>query len=191
MSEPFVGEIILCGFNFAPTGWALCNGQLLPIAQYDTLFNLIGTTYGGDGQTTFALPDLRGRVPLGQGQGPSLQNRTIGEFAGNEAVTLTVPQLPSHTHPIDTSAFSATTKCKNGPGNQATPVGNVHATEAAGATMVYSNAVANATMNAETATVSGAVTVAPTGGSTAHGNMQPFLTMNFCISLFGIFPSQS
>src|SRR4051812_1943030 len=191
MSEPFVGEIILCGFNFAPNGWALCDGSLLAIAQYDTLFNLIGTTYGGDGQTTFALPDLRGRVLVSMGQGPGTSNYAIGQLTGSESITLTVPQLPSHTHPIDTSAFTATTKCKNGPGNQATPVGNVHATEAAGVTMPYSNAAADATMNPEPATVGGTITVTPAGGGAAHGNMQPFLTMNFCISLFGIFPSQS
>jgi microcystin-dependent protein len=190
MGTPYVGEIILVGFTFAPVGWALCDGHLLPIAQNDTLFQLIGTTYGGDGQTTFAVPDLRGRIPIGQGQGPSLQNYIIGQVAGSEAVTLTVNQIPNHTHTVNSSGLTATAKCRTGTpvANQRTPVGNVHAVEAAGVTMPYSSAAPDAVMNADPVTISG--NTAATGTSTAHDNRQPFLTMNYCISLFGVFPSQ-
>ena len=188
MGTPYVGEIILVGFNFAPVGWALCQGQLLPIAGNDTLFNLIGTTYGGDGQTTFALPDLRGRIPLGQGQGPGLQNYVIGEVGGSETVALTVNQIPSHTHTINSSGLTATAKCRTGaPANQRTPVANVHAGEAAGVTMPYSSAAPDALMNADPVTISG--NTAPTGASGGHENRQPYLTMNYCISLLGVFPS--
>jgi microcystin-dependent protein len=189
MSDPYVGEIILVGFNFAPVGWAFCNGQLLPIAEYEALFALIGTTYGGDGEETFALPDLRGRIPTGGGQGPGLQNYILGEAGGTEAITLTLQQLATHTHAVDPSSFTATAKCKNGPGNERTPVGNVHAVEAAGVTMPFSSAAPDATMNANPVAVSGPVTVAAVGGSQPHDNLQPFLAMNFCISLFGFFPS--
>jgi microcystin-dependent protein len=185
---PYVGEIILVGFNFEPVGWAFCDGRLLPISENETLFQLIGTTYGGDGQTTFALPDLRGRIPVGAGQGPGLQNRTLAEIGGSEAITLTVPQLAPHTHTIDTSGLTASLKCKAGPGNQRTPVGNVHAIEAAGATMPYSSAPATATMGSGPVNISG---MAEAGGIEPHENMQPYLTLNFCISLFGIFPSPS
>jgi len=127
MSQPFIGQIVLVGFNFAPPGWAFCNGQLLPIAEYDALFALIGTTYGGDGQTTFALPDLQGRVPIHQGQGPGLQNYLIGEVSGVEQVTITATQMPQHTHALDGSAITATVRCRNGAGNQLTPVASVPA----------------------------------------------------------------
>lgn len=183
----YVGEIILVGFNFAPAGWAFCDGSLLPISENETLFQLIGTTYGGDGESTFALPDLRGRIPLGTGQGPALQNYTLAQTGGSETITLTVTQLPSHAHPIDTSALTASLKCRNGAGNQRTPVGNVHAIEAAGATMPYSSASANATMNGDPIDITG---VADAGGIEPHDNIQPYLGLNFCISLFGVFPGQ-
>jgi microcystin-dependent protein len=189
MSDPYIGQIILVGFNFAPVGYALCNGQLLAIAEYETLFNLIGTTYGGDGQETFALPDLRGRVPLGTGQALNLQPYILGDAAGSETTTLSLTQLAPHTHTINTSAFAATVKCRNAPGDQQSPKGNVHAIEAAGATMPYSSAPADATMNANPAAISGPITVTSTGGTDAHGNVQPFLTLNFCIALFGVFPA--
>jgi microcystin-dependent protein len=188
MGVPYVGEIILVGFNFAPVGWALCDGQLLPISENETLFQLIGTTYGGDGQTTFALPDLRGRVPIGTGQGPGLQNRILGEAAGTEAIALTVQHIPPHSHPVDTSALAVNLKCKNGPGNQRTPVGNVPAIEAAGATMPYSSAATNATMAAAPVSITG---MAEAGGIQSHDNMQPYVALNYCISLFGVFPSQT
>ena len=188
MSSPYVGEIILVGFNFAPVGWAVCDGQLLPIAENETLFQLIGTTYGGDGEETFALPDLRGRIPIGTGQGPGTQNYLLAESGGTETIVPTLAQLGAHTHAIDTSTFTAAASCKNGPGNERTPVGNVHASEAAGVTMPYSSAAPDGSMNVNPLAVSG-LTVAPAGGTAAHDNMQPFLTMNFCISLFGVFPS--
>jgi microcystin-dependent protein len=188
MGVPYVGEIILVGFDFAPVGWALCDGSLLPISENETLFQLIGTTYGGDGQTTFALPDLRGRIPIGSGQGPGLQNRILGETGGTEAVALTVQQIPSHSHAVDTSGLTASLRCKAGPGNQRSPVGNVHAIEAAGATMPYSSAEPNATMSGVPVDISG---MSEAGGIDSHDNMQPYLTLNYCISLFGVFPSQT
>lgn len=124
MSQPYIGQILLAGFNFAPVGYAFCNGALLPIAQYDALFNLIGTTYGGDGQTTFALPDLRGRIPIGPG---GSQGFTIGQTGGTENVTLSTTQLPQHSHAIDISALTATARCRNGQGNQLTPVADAPA----------------------------------------------------------------
>jgi microcystin-dependent protein len=190
MSDPYIGQIIVAAFNFAPVGYALCDGQLLQIADYEALFQLIGTTYGGDGQTTFAVPDLRGRIPIGTGQAPGLASYTIGEASGAETATLNLTQLASHTHAINTSAFTATTKCKNGLGDRQTPEGNLHAIEAAGATMPYSNATANGTMNANSAAFTGAISVTSVGGTDAHDNVQPYLSLNFCISLFGVFPSQ-
>ena len=191
MSNPYVGEIILVGFNFAPVGWAICDGRLLPISENETLFQLIGTTYGGDGEETFALPDLRGRIPIGTGQGPGTQNYLLAESGGTETIIPTPAQLGAHTHAIDTSTFTGAASCKNGPGNERTPVGNVHAVEAAGVTMPYSSAAPDGSMNVNPLAVSGSITVAPAGGTDAHDNMQPFLTMNFCISLFGVFPSSS
>src|SRR5262245_43462552 len=137
MSSPYVGQIILVGFNFAPNGFLPCDGSLQPIAQYDVLFNLIGTTYGGDGMTTFGLPDLRGRVPMAQGTGPGLTPRTIGEMGGSEASTLTTANLPVHTHAIDATDVTAAVACKTGAGNSQSPVGNIPAGEAAGVTMTY------------------------------------------------------
>jgi microcystin-dependent protein len=130
MSQPYIGQIILVGFNFAPPGWAFCQGQLLPIAENDALFALIGTTFGGDGESTFALPDLRGRAPVHRGQGPGLQNYQLGEAGGVEVVTLVATQLPQHSHAVDFSSLSGTLRCRNGSANQLTPVGGVPAVEA-------------------------------------------------------------
>jgi microcystin-dependent protein len=173
MGQPYVGEIRMFAGNFNPAGWMFCAGQLLPISQYETLFNLIGTTYGGDGQSTFALPDLRGRVPIHQGTlGGS--NYTIGELAGSETVTLTTNQIPSHNH-----ALQATT----GAGSALAPTGLVlsQPTGIAGP-QTYVTPTA-ATPLANTSTI--------TGGSQPHENMQPYLVVSFIISLFGIFPSQN
>jgi microcystin-dependent protein len=167
MSTPFVGEIRMFGGNFAPAGWAFCMGQLLPISENETLFVLIGTTYGGDGESTFALPDLRGRVPIHQGQG-----HTIGEMGGTEQVTLTQQQIPSHTHAM----FGST----NPASPLALPAGSVVAGNAA--TPLYDGAP---TQNMSANAVTGA------GGSQPHDNMAPYLCISFIISLFGIFPSQS
>jgi microcystin-dependent protein len=177
MSEPFIGEIRMVGFNFAPRGWALCNGQLLSIAQNTALFSLLGTTYGGNGQTTFALPDLRGRVPLHQGQGPGLTPRTIGESSGTETVTLLSSQMPAHNHTL--AAF-------NSPGSLDTPTGNVIAN------IVDPNTGGPATLFSATAdTTMNPASIGISGGNQPHENMQPYLCVNFVIALEGIFPSRN
>jgi microcystin-dependent protein len=168
MSSPYVGEIRMFAGNFAPAGWMLCQGQLLPISEYETLFNLIGTTYGGDGESTFALPDLQGRFPMHVGQG-----FVQGQQSGVESVTLTVNQIPAHNHPA---------LCSPGSGDSESPVGKYWSTDPAGNTAAYNEA-------AGSAMAGGAV--APIGGDQPHDNMPPFLALNFIISLFGIFPSQS
>ena len=169
MSSPFVGEIRLFGGNFAPAGWAFCQGQLMAISENEVLFNLIGTTYGGDGQQTFALPDLQGRLPMHMGTGPGLSARTIGEEGGVETVTLTVNQIPNHSHvPLAVS----------GSGNQSTPQNGVWAGVT---TSIYTSNPPNTAFNP---TLGG-----NTGGSQPHDNLMPFLAVSFIISLFGIFPS--
>lgn len=172
MSTPYVGEIRMFGGNFAPAGWMLCQGQLLPISEYEVLFQLIGTTYGGDGQSTFALPDLRGRLPVHQGQGPGLSSRVIGEGLGTESVTVTTGQLPVHSHAA--SGRDDTNVNVNAQGMVGGhPVKNVY----------RSSPALNATMSASSITAA--------GGSQPHNNVMPFLCINFIISLFGIFPSQT
>lgn len=191
MSQPYVGQIILVGFNFAPAGWAFCQGQLLAISENETLFQLIGTTYGGDGQSTFGLPDLRGRAPVEMGVGPGLSSYLLGETFGAETMPLTQNQIPAHAPTLDTNSISAAPRCKSTAANQRTPAGNVAALEAAGVTMTYSN-VADALMRDQSAVVTGnpgTVTAGSAGGNQPHNNMQPSLVMNYCISLFGIFPS--
>jgi microcystin-dependent protein len=167
MAQPYVGEIRMFAGNFAPAGWMFCEGQLLPISEYETLFNLIGTTYGGDGQSTFALPDLRGRVPLHFGNG-----FTLAETGGVETVTLTVSQIPAHSHPFLASTNNATTT---------NAAANVPATTPNYTPYIVANA--NSAMNAQSTT--------STGGSQPHDNFQPYLCVDFIISLFGIFPSQT
>jgi microcystin-dependent protein len=169
MSQPYVGEIRMFAGNFAPAGWMFCEGQLLPISEYETLFNLIGTTYGGDGQSTFALPDLRGRLPIHQGGG-----FTLAETGGVEEVTLTVSQIPAHSHP-----YLATTNFTN----SGAPTGNVVGQNALGNAKLYSSVNPTAAM----ATSS----ISATGGSQPHSNFQPYLCISFIISLFGVFPSQT
>jgi microcystin-dependent protein len=171
MSSPFIGEIRMFGGNFAPAGWAFCSGQLMPISENDALFALIGTTYGGDGQETFGLPDLQGRLPMHMGTGAGLTTRVIGESGGVETVTLTVNQIPVHSHaPLAVS----------GNGNQATPQNGVWAGVT---TSIYTTNPPNIAFNA---TLGG-----NTGGSQPHENLMPFLAVSFIISLFGIFPSQN
>ncbi len=167
MAQPYVGEIRMFAGNFAPAGWMFCEGQLLPISEYETLFNLIGTTYGGDGQSTFALPDLRGRVPLHFGNG-----FTLAETGGVETVTLTVSQIPAHSHP-----FLGTSS----PGNATGALGNVLAESTT--VSMFTNSAPTIAMAAGTCT--------STGGSQPHDNFQPYLCVDFIISLFGIFPSQT
>jgi microcystin-dependent protein len=173
MGQPYIGEIRLVGFNFAPAGWAFCNGQLMAISENETLFNLIGTTYGGDGQSTFALPNLQSRVIIHQGQGPGLSNYIIGEIAGVETVTVTTAQLPIHNH---------TANCSSSAGSESSPVGHIWSADAAGLTAEYSNSQ-NGQMNA--------AAIGQSGGNQPHENRMPFLAMNYIISLFGIFPSQT
>ncbi|HZG54389.1 MAG TPA: tail fiber protein [Pyrinomonadaceae bacterium] len=162
MSEPFLSEIRIMSFVFAPKGWALCNGQLLPINQNQALFSLLGTTYGGDGRVNFALPDLRGRTPIHVGSG-----HTLGEKAGEQAHTLSIGELPTHTHALNANTGTG----------QNNPPGAVLGKAAAN---MYGPPTALAAM---------ANSVLNTGGSQAHLNMQPFLTLSFCIALQGIFPS--
>jgi len=180
MSDPFIGEIRMFAGTFAPNGWALCDGQLLSIAQNTALFSLLGTTYGGDGRTTFGLPDLRGRVAIHPGQGPGLSNYILGEKSGAEQVTLTTNQIPAHTH-----AASGTIQAKNGQPDESNPGGQVPATLTNG-TEGYAE-TPNTTMLANGVNV----TVGNTGGSQPHTNIQPFQCVNFIIALFGIFPSRS
>lgn len=202
MSEPFLGQIILVPYNFAPRGWAFCNGQLLPISQNTALFSLLGTTYGGNGQTTFALPDLRGRVPISSGQGLGLQNYVLGEVGGSEAVTLTTSQLPSHTHqlPAHTHQAPAHTHQVTALTDSAStgiPTDNLPAAAARG-TNLYAPPSANTTTMAPTMIQSGgdldtssaAPQVQSTGGSQPFDNRVPFLTLNYCIALQGIFPTR-
>jgi len=171
MSSPFIGEIRMFGGNFAPAGWAFCNGQLMAISENDALFTLIGTTYGGDGQSTFGLPDLQGRLPMHMGTGPGLTTRTIGEMGGVESVTLTTNQIPVHTHvPLAVSTN----------GNQSTPQNGVWA---GAPDSRYSSGAPNLAMNPSL--------VGAAGGSQPHDNLMPFLAISFIISLFGVFPTQN
>ncbi len=174
MSEPYLGMIILVPYNFAPRGWAFCAGQILPIAQNTALFALLGTTFGGNGQTTFALPDLRGRVPMGAGQGPGLDPYSLGTVLGTEEITLTVNQMPAHGHPATANAI-------DDDGSSGSPTGKSLASINNG----YAAGNPTAVMNA------GVVKVANAGGSQPHDNMQPCLALNYCIALEGIFPSRN
>ena len=169
MAQPYVGEIRMFAGNFAPAGWMFCEGQLLPISEYETLFNLIGTTYGGDGQSTFALPDLRGRVPLHFGNG-----FTLAETGGVETVTLTVSQIPAHSHPL---------LCSSDIASSASTAGNVAATTNVVNVSPYGTDQPVAAVSPNS--------VSSTGGSQPHDNFQPYLCVDFIISLFGIFPSQT
>lgn len=173
MAQPYVGEIRMFAGNFAPSGWQFCDGALLPIAENDTLFTLIGTTYGGDGESTFQLPDLRGRLPMHQGANPAtLTSYVLGQQGGVETVTLTVQQMPNHSHTL--TATTAT-------GTQKNPGGNVLA-NSQGA-QPYIEESADAALHTQA--------LAPAGGNQPHENRQPYLGLNFIISLFGIFPTQT
>jgi len=165
MAQPYVGEIRMFAGNFAPAGWMFCEGQLLPISENETLFQLIGTTYGGDGQSTFALPDLRGRIPLHQGNG-----FILAETGGAESITLTVNQIPAHSHPLLASTDTA---------QDTQPTGKVLAQSATALMYIEDTA----------ATAFAAQSIGPVGGSQPHTNFQPYLCVDFIISLFGIFPS--
>ncbi len=175
MSSPFVAEIRIFACNFAPSGWALCNGQLMPISQNTALFSLLGTTYGGDGRSNFALPDLQGRAPLFWGQGAGLSLYDEGQSGGEDTVTLTQSELPSHSHSANATS---------GGGSANNPTGNVWA-----ATVIARQGV-------NTYNTAGGTTMSPqalqmAGGSAPHNNLMPYLVLNFCIALRGIFPPHS
>jgi microcystin-dependent protein len=172
MAQPFVGEIRMFGGNFAPAGWAFCDGQLLSIAENDVLFQLIGTTYGGNGTSNFGLPDLRGRFPIHQGQGSGTSNRVLGEKGGVESVTLTTQQLGGHNH-----AWQAS----QNPGTSSNPAGQV---------LALGPNVQLYLEDDPTIALDGSV-IQPTGGSQPHENLMPYLAISFILSLFGIFPSQT
>ncbi|NLG96044.1 MAG: phage tail protein [Chloroflexi bacterium] len=171
MADPFVAEIRIFPFHFAPKGWAWCDGQLLPIAQNTALFSLLGTTYGGNGETTFALPDLQGRAPMHPGQGPGLSLHDLGETGGSETVTLLESEIPRHSHTVKATSYD---------GNYPSPAGRVLA-NTIGENVFRPNADIPATFMA-------AETLAPTGGDQPHNNMMPYLTFYFCIALQGVFP---
>ena len=181
MSEPFLGQIMMVGFNFAPRGWALCDGQLLPIAQNTALYSLLGTTYGGDGRTTFGLPDLRGRVAIHTGRGPGLSDYPQGVKGGAEVVQLSTAQMPSHAHGV-----SATAKATASDGNQSTPDGHTWAADPRGATKIYSDATPDKDMKAGSVVA----TAQNAGGSQVHENRPPYQVVRFVIALVGIFPSR-
>jgi microcystin-dependent protein len=171
MAEPFIGQITMFAGNFAPRGYAFCDGQLLDISQHTALFSLLGTYYGGDGRTTFGLPDLRGRVPIHMGSGPGLTPRHLGSKGGTETETVTVNQMPSHSHPLQASQNSA---------SERRPAGKVFA-QSPGIEM-YSHMGTLSNMNTSA--------VGNTGGSQAHTNVMPFQCINFIIALVGVFPSR-
>lgn len=172
MGEPFIGEIRMFGGNFAPAGWAFCDGQLMAISENDALFTLIGTTYGGDGQETFGIPNLQSRVPIHAGTAASGTTYTLGEMAGTETVTLTVQQLPIHSHAMLGSTNTASIQ---------TPAANV----------VGKSTQIDLFINAQPGDALNASAITPVGGSQPHDNVQPFLCINFILSLFGVFPSQN
>jgi microcystin-dependent protein len=175
MADPFVAEIRIFPFNFAPTGWAFCDGQLLSISQNTALFSLLGTTYGGNGQSTFGLPDLQGSAPMHPGQGPGLSLHDLGEIGGSETVSLLVTEIPAHTH---------TMKANSGDGTQPSPASNVSSGPGADRDLFwYKNGPPNATMRADASGI--------TGTSQPHNNMMPYLTLNFCIALQGVYPPRT
>jgi len=170
MSEPFVGEVRMFAGNFAPRGWAFCDGQLLAVSQNDALFSLFGTIYGGDGRTTFGLPDLRGRIPIHAGTGPGLSPRRLGAKGGAEKVTLTVNQLPSHSHPLQATSANASSRNPSGLGLSRAQFDAYH--EDLDPLTLSNKSVTNV------------------GGSRSHTNLQPFLCINYIVALFGIYPSR-
>jgi microcystin-dependent protein len=172
MSEPFIGEIRVFGFNFPPLGWATCAGQLLPISQNTALFSVIGTYFGGNGTSNFALPNLQGNVPVHVGTGPGPTPRSIGETGGASQVTLNVAEMPAHSHPAD---------CNSGAGTSYGPANNVWASDAGGASEYAATPTVALAANA----------LAAAGAGQPHDNMQPYLAVNFCIALQGVYPARS
>lgn len=189
--DPILGQILPFGFNFEPRGWAYCQGQLMAISANTALFSLLGTTYGGDGRSTFALPDLRGRVMVGMGQGPGGSNYVIGSAGGSETTTLTTSNLPAHNHPASFGGSSVTVKASSTAGSSPSPSsrGNVLGSLTTGS--LYNNSTPDVALNVGTDGVTGTVTVGNAGSNVAFNNMQPFLTVNLCIATVGIFPSRN
>lgn len=179
--DPFIGEIKMVGFNYAPQGWALCNGQLLPISQNQALFSLLGTNFGGDGRTNFGLPDLRGRTPMHYGQGPGLTPRQMGQKGGQEAVMLSVPQMPSHSHSGTIQPNASTASA-----DKSDPTGAYPAVEGSGRETTNQYAGSSDTQMGETD-----FTTSSAGGSQAHDNMSPYQVVSFCIALQGVYPPRS
>jgi microcystin-dependent protein len=180
MSSPFVAEIRIFPFNFAPKGWAFCDGQILPISQNTALFSLLGTTYGGDGKSNFALPNLQGRAPMFNGQGPGLSFYDLGEESGSDAVTLLQTEIPSHPHTLNATTASGTTSDPNG--NMFSD-GNWSVQGNTGKVQYYSTTAPNTHMSPSSTSF--------TGGSVPHNNLMPYLTLNFCIALQGVFPQRT
>ena len=180
MANPFIGQITLFPYNFAPRGWAFCAGQVLPINQNTALFSLLGTTYGGNGTTTFQLPDLRGRAPIAQGQGPGLSNYSMGGVQGAETVTLTTATTPAHSHGFPAFAVAATTNAPNG----ALPAEGQSGGRGGGPVNTY-------TATGSTVSLAAGQVAAATGGGAPHNNLQPYLTANWCIALQGVFPARN
>ncbi|HWS25546.1 MAG TPA: tail fiber protein [Xanthomonadales bacterium] len=172
MSSPFVAEIRIVGFNFAPAGWAFCNGQLLPLSQNTALFSLLGTFYGGNGKSNFALPDFQGNAPMHQGQGPGLSEYFLGEQGGASTVSLLESEIPSHSHTLNAS---------DNPGERNNPATNLYAVPDSG--FLYANAASMTPMSLQS--------LAVTGGDQPHNNMPPYLVLNFIIALQGVFPPRS
>ncbi|MDR3537744.1 MAG: tail fiber protein [Acetobacteraceae bacterium] len=179
MAQPFLGQITVFPFNFAPVGWMTCSGQLLPISQYAALFSLLGTNYGGNGTSNFALPDLQGRVPLNQGQGPGLSDYVIGEAAGDETVQLTGSTMPGHSH-----SLGATTT--HGSTNE--PAGKLLSTVQTGGLAGGDKGLIYSASAPDTALSPGSIAAA--GGNQPHANMQPYLALTYCIAMTGVFPSR-
>ena len=179
--DPYLGELRLFGFNFAPVGWQICQGQLLPISQYAALFSILGTQFGGNGTSNFALPNLQGMVPIGQGTGPGLSQFTVGETGGEQTVTLQLGQMPGHSHALNAlPAHSA----------NITPVAGSSLSEGEGGSRGSSYAVNTYTTNTRSTTLNPSA-VGTAGGGQAHDNMQPYLTMNWCIAMSGVYPPRS
>lgn len=194
MSEPFIGQISTFGFNFAPRGWSLCAGQILPISQQTTLFSLLGTTYGGDGRSTFALPDFRGRFPMNYGAGPGLPPYPIGMRSGHYFHNISTTELPAHTHGASVEVTSATLAASTEKGSIATAEADAYIASQTGlgaAENFVPNGSEGTTANLSGVTVSSTATIQNTGGNQAMNIMNPFLAINFSIALLGIYPSRN
>lgn len=185
MEQHFLGQVVAFGGNFAPRGWALCDGTLLSIAQYNALFSIIGTIYGGDGRTTFALPDLRGRAPIHPGTGPGLTPRRVGERGGSEGVTLNILELPSHNHSLQATAAVNVGQEGKGVATSSTAASNFVGNSAD----TYRDSGGGGTLNAGTVDISGQAT--NSGGGQSHNNVQPFQVVNYIIALTGPYPSRN